>query len=400
MKKLLSLLLIIFFLAPQVCFAAETVPQKIQADGSSVFQGYAEITDKKNDKSDLFTGEIDKIETKEAINLTVSQVLSEGYTESGDEFFAEVTSEVEGSKGTILQRGTIAHGRVLDMSEAKRLGRDGYIVLEFDYLITPDGREIPINGHVSTKSNLAVGVAKNVAIDTGYTLAGGAVGGLVALNMFGIEAAVASQGYTVAGGAAIGAAVGLGMGLYRKGKSTLIQPGNIIKMHLKEGVTLPVLSEKALKQDELQYKGLTVRINNIKYEKDPFGEPNTITLMLSINNFSNKTFSSFSIALMNDKNKYFYPSMFNDSDLMFKKIKIGDRVIGKLSFNVDNTRDAHWLVFMDSANGKPLAKISIDAALKEIQKNKKNKKKNKKVTTVNQEKKQNVKSSKKVEKSK
>lgn len=375
MKKLLSLILIIFFLTPEICMGAETVQQQSPNNNPTLFHGYAEITDKKNETPDLFTGEIDTIETKETINLTVSQILSEGYTEAGDEFFAEVTSEVEGSKGTILQRGTIAHGRVLDMSEAKRLGRDGYIVLEFDYLITPDGREIPINGHVSTKSNLALGVAKNIAIDTGYTVAGGAVGGLVALNMLGIEAAVASQGYTLAGGAAIGAAIGMGMGLYRKGKSTLIQPGSIIKMQLKEGLSLPVLSEKALKQDEMQYKGLNVRINNIKFEKDPFGEPNTITLMLSINNFSKKSFSSFSMALMNDKNKYFYPSMFNDSDLMFKKIKPGDRAIGKLSFNVDNTRDIHWLVFLDSANGKPLAKISIDAALKEIKKNQKNKKK-------------------------
>ena len=82
--------------------------------------------------------------------------------------------------------------------------------MDFDYLITPDGREIPIEGHMSTKLNPIAEGSKIIAQDVGYTLAGGAVGGILALNWLGGEAAIASQGYTLAGGAAIGSAVGLG----------------------------------------------------------------------------------------------------------------------------------------------------------------------------------------------
>lgn len=87
--------------------------------------------------------------------------------------------------------------------DSKRLGRPGWISLDFDYLITPDGREIPIEGKMSTKLHPVAEASKIVVQDVGYTVAGGAVGGLLALNWLGLEAAIASQGYTIAGGAAV-----------------------------------------------------------------------------------------------------------------------------------------------------------------------------------------------------
>ena len=88
--------------------------------------------------------------------------------------------------------------------------------MDFDYLITPDGREIPIEGKMTTKLHPVAETSKIIAQDVGYTVAGGAIGGFVALNWLGIESAIMSHGYTVAGGAAIGGAIGLGMALYRK----------------------------------------------------------------------------------------------------------------------------------------------------------------------------------------
>ena len=76
--------------------------------------------------------------------------------------------------------------------------------MTFDSLITADGREIPIEGKMTTKTNLAAGIAKGVGVSTLHTVGGGLAGGYLALNLFGLEGAIASQGYTVLGGAAIG----------------------------------------------------------------------------------------------------------------------------------------------------------------------------------------------------
>lgn len=338
--------------------------------------GRAEVTDsKKINNEKLFTGEVDELTSHDVIKMTVSQVLSSGYTEEGDEFFAEISSEVEGDKGVVLPTGTIAHGCVREIAGSKRLGRDGWIEVSFDYLITPDGREIPIKGKMSTKLNPVAGTAKNVVKATGYTAAGGVVGGFVALNMFGLPAAIASNGYTLAGGAAVGGAVGLGIALYRKGKDVLISPGDEIRMKISDKIELPVFTKEALKQEEIISDGLKVKITNIEFEKDPFGEMNTITLSLVITNLTEKYFTGFDIAMMNDMNAAYYPSVFGDTTLMFSKIKPGDRVSGKISFAVDNIKRKHWLVFYDRAERAPITKLSIDNAKRELDGKGKKKKK-------------------------
>ncbi len=366
MKKIFSVFLICIFLT-----------------GSSladeVLRGHAEKTDQIEQQlqKELFTGEVEELEKKDIINMTVSQVLDSNINVEGDEFFAEVTDDVKGDKGVIIPKGTIAHGRISQTVDPKKLGRSGWIALDFDYLVTPDGREIPIEGKMSTKMHPVAQTAKIIAQDVGYTVAGGAVGGFLALNWLGLEAAIASQGYTLAGGAAVGSAVGLGMALIRKGNDVLIAPGDEIRVKINTSVPLPVYKDTALKQHELFYPGLDIHISDIKHETDPFGEVNTITLTIMISNMSDKTFSGLDMALVNDYNSVFRPSIFGDTTLMFKQIHPGETFAGRVSFSVDNINRSFWLTFYDKRKGNALTKISIDNAYKNV--SEKTKKKNRKL---------------------
>lgn len=331
------------------------------------FQGHAEFDDQYSQlDKELFTDKKDTLDKKDVIEMTVSQVLDGSFSLEGDEFFAEVTSDVMGDKGVIIPKGTVAHGTIIQTSEAKRLGRDGHLSLSFDYLVTPDGREIPIEGKMSTKLHPLKAATKIIATDVGYTAVGGVAGGIFAIQALGLEAAIASQGYTVAGGAALGGTIGLGMSLYRKGKNVLIAPGDEIKVKILSNTELPVYREEALKQKEINYPGLDIRIANILYEKDPFGEVNTITLSLSISNMSKKAFSGMDLALMNDYNAVFNPSIFGDTKLLFSQLKPGDRYAGKISFSVSNVKQSFWLIVNDRATNKPIAKISLDNAYKNV----------------------------------
>lgn len=358
MKKKLALLILSLFLLNNIVLAS-----------SEVFQGHAEFSDESAglDK-ELYTGKTETLEKRDTIEMTVSQVLDGSFSFEGDEFFAEVTSDVMGDKGVVVPKGTVAHGIIKESSEAKRFGRDGYIDLTFDYLVTPDGREIPIEGKMSTKLHPIKAATKIIATDVGYTAAGGVLGGFFAAQALGIEAAIASQGCTVAGGAALGAGVGLGMALYRKGKDVLISPGDEIKVKILSDVDLPVYREEALKQKELKYPGIDIRIANILYDKDPFGEVNTLTLSIAITNMSDKSFSGMDIALMNDYNMIFNPSIFGDTKLIFSQFKPGDRRAGKISFAVNNIKQSYWLVVNDRTVNKPLMKISLDNAYKNLSK--------------------------------
>ena len=218
----------------------------------------------KNDQSDIFTGSVETLNRKEIINMTVSQILDSSISIEGDEFFAEVTDDVYSNKGVIIPKGTLAHGKLTNTTAPGRLGKEASMDLSFDYLITPDGREIPIEGKMTTKLHPVTQGAKIVAQDVGYTVAGGAVGGLMALNWLGLGAAIASQGYTLAGGAAVGGVAGLSVALIRKGNHVLIAPGDEIKVKINTSIDLPVYKEEALKQEEILYKGLDININNVK----------------------------------------------------------------------------------------------------------------------------------------
>jgi len=368
-KKIFISILVFALLNTQIIFA-EGIHGYVNKDD----------TNRQEINKKIFTGETEKLDRKDTINMTVSQILSSGYSIEGDEFFAEVSSDVEGEKGIIIPVGTVAHGKIITVQDPKNNGRDGWVDITFDYLVTPDGSQIPIQASFSTKNTPLKGAAKTVAHHTGYTLLGGAVGGFLALNWLGLGAAIASNGYTIAGGAAVGGAVGLTMAVIKKGKGFMIKPGDELKIKIDSEIDLPVYTADAFKQEEEKLDGLNVRINSVNLEKDPFGVENTITLSLGIDNYTDYTFSTFDIALVSNTHESFFPSPFGDTSLWFKTISPGDRVVGKLSFNVSDKKAKHWLVFYDRRTKKPLARLSVDNAkmeLKQLAKIKKNKKSNK-----------------------
>lgn len=372
MKKIFATIILFAFCLNMTCFADEPL------------QGRIEETDMYQQMQDeLFTGKIEHLERKDVINMTVTQVLDTSYSVEGDEFFAKVTSDVYGDDGVIIPKGTLAHGRVSQTGAIGKMGKQAWIEMSFDYLVTPDGREIPIDGKMTTKLHPVVETTKIIAEDIGYTAAGGAVGGFLALNWLGLEAAIASHGYTIAGGAAIGGAIGLGMSLIRKGKEVFIAPGDEIKVKINTTVPLPVYKENALKQEELLYPGLDIFISDVKHEEDPFGEMNTITLTVTISNMSDKKLSGFDMALVSDYNTIYRPSIFGDTKMMFKTIGTGERVAGRVSFSVDNIHHNYWLTFYDRRTGKAITKISVDNAYRKM--SKKAKKKNEKRRRKNQD---------------
>lgn len=357
MRRGITLFVLSIFLLQNAVFATD-----------DVFRGHAEYDDRYRPEYDkeLFTGKTETLEKRDTIEMTVSQVLDGSFSFEGDEFYAEITSDVYGKKGVIIPKGSLAHGSIKASGEAKRLGRDGYLDLSFDKLTTPDGREIPIEGKMSTRLHPVKAAAKIAATDLGYTAVGGVMGGIFAVQALGIEAAIASNGYTLAGGAAVGGAIGLGMSLYRKGKDVLIAPGDEIRVKILSDVELPVYREEALVQKELNYPGLDIRIANILYEKDPFGEVNTITLSVCISNMSDKNFAGMDLALLSDYNKVYNPSIFGDTRILFSQFRPGDRKAGKISFSVDNVKHSYWLIVNDRAKNKPIAKISLDNAYKHV----------------------------------
>lgn len=373
MKKFFSALLVFLIVfGNYLCAVAQDADAVILDNGQRyIFNGGVEINEKPKLDPAIFTGETTTVKKGEKLKMSVSSVLNTSYAEEYDEFYAQITNDIATEKGVIIPAGSYAHGSIEDLAKARKLGRDGFVSLNFDYIMTPDGRKIPIEASMTTKANPVANAAKHVAKDTGYMLGGGAVGGWMALNMLGLPAAIVTHGATVAGGAGVGAVAGLGVALSQKGKEVLLTPLDEIKVKVNSSLELPIMRPEAFTEEEIFCDGLDIKIYGIKVEKDPFGQPNILTLSLLIDNQTKKNFSVFDMALTTEAKEIYYPSPFSNTDFWFGRINPGDRTSTKLSFSVNNPKRNYWLIINDTASRKPFIKISLNNAKRYIDNKKK-----------------------------
>ena len=121
MKRFFALILLFCLISCEVSFAS--ISGRIEQTQSN-----ETVLDEK-----LFTGEVETLEEDKTVEVVISQVLSSGFTQAGDEFFAEISNDIYGSKGMIIPVGSVTHGKVNTIVDPKNMGRDGLIILDFDY---------------------------------------------------------------------------------------------------------------------------------------------------------------------------------------------------------------------------------------------------------------------------
>jgi hypothetical protein len=291
--------------------------------------------------------------------MVITTEISPGVSISGDEFFGKISRDYLVDGKVVIPKGTLVHGVVEKLEGARRAGRNGYITTRFDSLITPDGREISIEGGSTTKDSGGKAAAKVVGRAAGFTLGGGLVGAVMVLKYGGLAAVAASNGYALAGGAAVGGAIGLTSAMLTKGKSAMLQPGAEIRVKLNEALRLPTVNMPPPEARNIALEGLQVKVQGMRFDKDPFGEPTEITLTLDIDNKTEHTFSTFDIALEDEFGNVFYPSPFGDTGMWFGRIGPNGHSTNNISFSVDNIRAGHTLVFFRRASREPLAKIAL-----------------------------------------
>jgi hypothetical protein len=311
--------------------------------------------------------EVKTIAPGQDLDMVISTSLEGGLTAENDEFFGKLTQPITIDGKVVLPRDTVVHGRVKTVANARRGGRNAHVTTEFDYLITPDGREIPITGNFSNKDAPLKAAAKVVGRTTGYGLAGGVLGAAMVLRYGGLAAVTASNGYALAGGAAVGGALGLGTALATKGKSLWIPPGSELRIKLQQPLKLPTMNLPPEAAQNVELEGLKVDVMSLKLGKDPFGENAELTLSLDVTNGTDYTFSMFDIALEDENGTLHYPSCFGDTGMWFEKLLPRTRLRGNVSFNVDNPRLRHHLVFYKQYTRQPLSRIALGDKLDKAQ---------------------------------
>jgi hypothetical protein len=305
------------------------------------------------------TGDVRVVAPGTALDLYLLTEIASGETVEGDEFFAKISKDVRVDGRVVIPRGTQLHGVLSTLEGPKRAGRNGYINTRFDYLITPDGRRVPIEGNSTTRDSKGKAAAKVVGRAAGYTAVGGVVGTVMVLQYGGLAAAAASHGTALAGGAAVGGAAGLTMAMLMKGKSVTLQPGAEMQVKLREPLKLPTMTMPDETADDYSLPGLKVKVAGMHVDRNPSGGMTAIKLTLDILNQTENTFSTFEIGLEDELGHVFFPSPLGDEGT----VKPRSHFNSNITFIVDNGKSRHKLVFFKPYSREPLAKFALTDAM-------------------------------------
>ena len=171
----------------------------------------------------------------------------------GDSFVATLLNEQASGSSVILPAGTVLRGSIENIKTAKRFSRGAMLYLDFDHVVTPSGRQIPLDMAVAQFDNIYYdgGLYKNLgygeAVKANYER-----GKEITLNSieYGKKAGESAPGieYLTTPLCAIGGFLG-GLGYFigdgiadmvRKGQDVYINTGDVMNVKLVNPIDIPV----------------------------------------------------------------------------------------------------------------------------------------------------------------
>lgn len=171
----------------------------------------------------------------------------------GDSFVATMKNELATGSNVILPTGSVVRGSVANVNTAKRFSRGAKLYLDFDHIVTPNGRQIPLDLAVCQFDNIYYdgSLYKNLgygeAVQKNYERA---VEITKNSTNYGLKAGESAPGiqYLTAPLCAVGGFFGgvgywIGDGvadMFRKGKDVYINKGDVLTVKLLNPIDVPV----------------------------------------------------------------------------------------------------------------------------------------------------------------
>lgn len=316
---------------------------------------------------DVLFDEIHTLHKGEKLVLTIMDMVATGYSQNGDDFHARVKVAVERDGKILIPKGALVKGHIETTDEPGRaLAKKGSIVLEFDYILMPDGRKIQFKSQFEKGDNAVKTIGRAVGSGIGGTIGGAIRGIIVGLRFGGIKGAYLTNGGTLIGGGGIGALAGLGRGLSRSGDHVILNEGVEIKVALEAPLDLPVIIVPPDTDKEIHAEGLNVKVTDYALGRDPFKVENLINLKLSIDNQTELNFGSFDIALMDEYDNTYFVSPFGNQTRLVFQIPSKSQLTETVSFSVRSPDLKHYLIFYKPFTRDVMAKVSLTEALKNL----------------------------------
>lgn len=171
----------------------------------------------------------------------------------GDSFVATLKNELSTDANVILPSGSVVRGSVSKVNTSKRFSRGAKLYLDFDHVVTPNGRQIPLDMAVCQFDNIYYdgSLYKNLgygeAVQKNYERAVEITKNATNYGMSAGESAPGIQYLTTpicaVGGFIGGVGYWVGDGIadmFRKGQEVYINKGDVLKVKLINPIDVPV----------------------------------------------------------------------------------------------------------------------------------------------------------------
>lgn len=182
------------------------------------------------------------------------QTVTSSSGNEGDFFTAALKDELKTNNTIILPKGSVIRGSISNVKTAKRFSRGGMLYLDFDHVVTPNGRQIPLDLSVvqcddriyydgGLYKNLGYGEAikdnydKGVSITKNATEYGLSVGDTHPGLQFLTTPFCAVGGFIGGVGYVIGDSVA---DMFKKGQEVILTKGEAITVQLINPIDVPV----------------------------------------------------------------------------------------------------------------------------------------------------------------
>ena len=200
-------------------------------------------------------GHTERLERGTVVELKAIDSITTENAQEGDIFNAIITKDIEINGNIVLPQGTIVRGSAVKINDAKRLSKSAQLYLNFDHIVTPSGKQIPIravicsflkltdDGAITDGGNYAYALKENWAKTVEITKNATNWGIVSGDKMFNggrfLLTPFAALGGAIGGGAYyIGDSI---VDLFRKGNDVIINQGKIFNIMFIDSVDVPVL---------------------------------------------------------------------------------------------------------------------------------------------------------------
>jgi hypothetical protein len=290
--------------------------------------------------------------------------LNSEVSQKGDEVWVRVGQDVQGSAGVGVPGGWYMHGLVTDSVGQKRLGRNGYLSIDFDSLVSPDGETtLPFHASITTKDGKMMSAARETVIDSAYIGYGALGGAILSLQLTGIGTAIATHGISVGAGAAVGGTLGAFGALKRKGKIASLYPGDDMKIITAEPISLPGFDRSMLPSAKPipHLDNMQITVAKAIFTRDHIGDrgAHLLTVDFTMNNKTRRAFKFMDLAVVSDLQQH-YQALPSELPWLRQEVRPDSKRAGHITFAVDSNKRKYWLVLEDRAERSELTRVPLN----------------------------------------